>query len=116
MTKPSQPDTDSSTPIPWEVEGTLIWAPDAKANIAQVSELRTDDYVGFTPPSISSPDFHEIAANAAFIVRAVNNHAKLLAALEAVADSFGRKLDATLTADEVEALTQVAAVIEEAKK
>ena len=42
--------------------------------------------------------------------------AKLLAALEAVVDSFGRKLDATLTADEVEALTQVAAAIEEAKK
>ncbi len=78
------------TPPPWKVEGaTLIWAPDAVANIAQVSELRKDDTVRFTPPSISSPDFHEIVANAAFIVRAVNNHDALLSALEEVSRISG---------------------------
>ncbi len=62
--------TDKHTPGPWKPEGTLIWAPDAKANIAQVSELRTDDYVSFTTPSGSSPDFHEIVANARLIAAA----------------------------------------------
>jgi hypothetical protein len=39
----------------------------------------------------------------------------LLEALETVAESFGRKLDATLTTDEVEALVKVHAAIEAAK-
>jgi hypothetical protein len=69
------------TPGPWKTESTLIWAPDAKAVIAQVSELRTSDTVKFTPPSISSPDFHEIVANARLIAAAP----ELLGALEAIA-------------------------------
>jgi hypothetical protein len=39
----------------------------------------------------------------------------LLEALETVADSFGRKLDATLTTDEFEALVKVCAAIEATK-
>ncbi len=72
------------TPGPWKVEGaTLIWAPGASANIAQAGELRAGDTVGFTTPKISSPDFHEVAANAKLIAAAPD----LLKALEEIYDA-----------------------------
>lgn len=62
---------------PWKQSGTLIWAPDAKAVIARVSELRTTGHVEFTVPGISSPDLEEIYANAARTVACVNAMAKI---------------------------------------
>ena len=57
---------------PWKQTGTLIWSPDAKAVVAQVSELRTTGSVEFTAPGLGSPDLEEIHANAARAVACVN--------------------------------------------
>jgi hypothetical protein len=93
---------------PWKTEGTLIWAPDAKAVIAQVSELRATDTVGFTTPSISSPDFHEIVANAKLVAQAP--------AMEALLTEL---IDETLSADVIRILqpwfNRVDTVLEAAK-
>jgi hypothetical protein len=75
MTEPSQPDTDSSTahtPIPWRelAPGVIAGATDPGwGAIANVPHANTEP---------------ESAANADLIVRAVNNHAKLLAMLKRV--------------------------------
>ncbi|MDM0041858.1 hypothetical protein QTI05_22650 [Variovorax sp. J22R193] len=56
---------------PWEVHGaTMVWAPAASANIAAVSTLRDSQCVEYKRPSINSPDFAEIAANARLIAAA----------------------------------------------
>ncbi len=80
MTQPSQPDTDSSTPIPWAIQEASK-GPDRdygiKANggiIAEVFEHGGSQYEMCV----------DAEANAAFIVRAVNNHAKLLKALKRI--------------------------------
>ena len=72
------------TPGPWATEGSVIWAPEAAAVIAQASELRTNETVRFTPPSISSPDLKEIWANARLMAAAPD----LLAALEEMTPDY----------------------------
>jgi hypothetical protein len=59
------------TPGPWRCDdGACIWAPDARANIAAVSELRATTTVQFTPAEIRSADRNEIYANARLIAAA----------------------------------------------
>jgi hypothetical protein len=67
------------TPTPWRVEGaTVIWSPSAGSVVAQASALQETSDVRFTAPSLSSPHFDEIAANAAFIVQSCNAHDALM--------------------------------------
>ena len=46
------------TPGPWATEGSVIWAPEAAAVIAQASELRTNETVRNTDGDIEP---HRIA-------------------------------------------------------
>jgi hypothetical protein len=65
MTEPSQPDTDSSTPIPWHAEGLYIYHdhPDSSTEFDNIARYVKEE-------------------DAILTVRAVNNHAKLLKALK----------------------------------
>ena len=85
MTEPSQPDTDSSTPIPWTftVEDGGAWYFSEQQAVVKGRHGDTIAVLGVSGFS----DHPDGKANAAFIVRAVNNHAKLLAALEGVGGS-----------------------------
>jgi len=85
------------TETPWEQMGGMIWSPAARANICRMSELRATDLVQFTEPEIGSPTMPEIYANAAFIVRAVNCHDELVAALRAIANVAGNLPDEQLS-------------------
>lgn len=71
MVQASQPDTNSSTPIPWTTGGCVIYGGDGESVADLVAGICNHN--GLTPD--------QTEANAAFIVRAVNNHAKLLKAL-----------------------------------
>ena len=94
MTQPSQPATDSSTPIPWYYKPTTLGHPDNRINpiittgfdgIDQAHYVARIGWAGSTIPGMTSltpATFEEAEANAQFIVRAVNNHAKLLKLLE----------------------------------
>ncbi len=76
MVQSSQPDNDSSTPIPWRAEHE-----ESSGN----DKLWGDtDCVGIIYQQ-GLPD----SANADFIVRAVNNHAKLLKALGTIRPKLG---------------------------
>lgn len=72
------------TPTPWEASGTLVTAPPRSLNI--------EDQIGVTFKRICVTDNEtymtpeEADANAAFIVRAVNNFDALLAACKAVVE------------------------------
>lgn len=101
------------TPIPWHIKAQDHGGPQIWAERVQVAFA----FAGDNQPS---------KANADFIVRAVNNHAKLLAALEGMRDAFGEnegRIPADVgsrSIDEVEAINKVAlrqarAAIEEAK-
>ncbi len=77
MTQASQPDTDSSThtPLPWMRNGQTVndwWRIDGSSERVGLDFL--------TSPAAIVPD----NADADLIVRAVNNHDKLLAMLERV--------------------------------
>ena len=78
--------TDKHTPGPWIASGCVVYGGDGKAVADLVAGV-------CNVPSTRHPDVVE--ANAAFIVRAVNNHAKLLAALEALREDLQARLDAS---------------------
>ena len=85
-----------ATPRPWEQLSRDIWSPVASSNVATVSEPRPKQTeVGYHELSIGSENFHEAIANAALIVRSVNNAPALAEALEELmsvfkADTVGR--------------------------
>ena len=72
------------TPGPWETFADLVWAPNAKANIAAASELRDTSHVSYTRPEIGSPNNAEIRANARLIAAAP----ELLEACEQLHDAL----------------------------
>lgn len=86
---PSQdtPDLSAATPRPWKQNGSVIWGGkgETAANICAISEPRATRYVQYTELSIGSKDGDEAWANAALIVRAVNAHDELVAALRKIA-------------------------------
>ncbi len=71
--------TDASAARPWQQVGTMIWSPTGAANVCQVSAPRPESYF----LEHHEPEFgcKEAYANAALIVRAVNAHDDLVAAL-----------------------------------
>lgn len=74
------------SPLPWKGDASVIWSPSGKAVIAAMSELRTTSTVQFTPidSGSSDADLNEAYANRDFILLAVNNHEKLVEALERI--------------------------------
>lgn len=90
--------TPSHTPLPWHIEldlhGYSIWGGRTSREIDRVANLCGDK------------DFDHIAnANAAFIVKAVNNYDQMLAALRKIADPLGFPLQSS---GDVERLTDCA--------
>ncbi len=96
MTKPSQPDTDSSTPIPWHwevVNGS--WALVSSKKSVLVASLDFNQ----KPRMIAMGGWPD----ADFIVRAVNNHAKLLKALKRILGESHNPVVERIAQDAIEA-------------
>lgn len=74
---------EKHTPCPWETDGVEISGP-------------RGEHIGSALDGLVGLD--ECAANAAFIVRAVNCHADLVAALRSIADKAGEMADSPDTA------------------
>jgi hypothetical protein len=73
--------SNEATARPWEQHADLIWSPDGKAVIAALCEPHGSQFVSYRKLEMTSPDFREAYANAELIVRAVNAHDDLVAAL-----------------------------------
>lgn len=77
------------TPTPWFERACHVYARGPNgANICTMSEPRASTTVGYTEVEIGSRDLEEAHENAAFIVRAVNSHAELIAALNAMTERY----------------------------
>ena len=98
------------TPIPWEIHA---WADDHNSvRICQPDHSTERGCLPVAEAEILGRDREEAEANAAFIVRAVNNHTQLLAALEGLMPLRVSHQRDGWAAD----FDRAGAVIEEAKK
>lgn len=74
-------------PTPWINEGSLVYAPgDRGGTICVVSELRKSNLVEYANLAHNSKDIVEAYDNAAYIVKCVNCHDELDAALKLAGD------------------------------
>ncbi len=96
MTEPSQPDTDSSTPIPWVAEKLHIYHDRTSTEFDNIAEFSYE-------------------SDAEFAVRAANNHAMLLKALEGLIDSNFQHGMVKVTPEMFALIVQASNAIEEAK-
>ena len=116
MTKPSQPDKDSITPIPWRIgfsdgSGAFQYEEEGASITAEGNQVIVS---GGQDQGV--PVGVRKIADADFIVRAANNHAKLLKALERLADTMSDyPLGRATGSDVADAIGDARAVIEEAK-
>ncbi len=106
------------TPIPWEIHA---WADGHNSvRICQPDHSTERGCLPVAEAEILGRDREEAEANAAFIVRAVNNHAKLLKALEALLKNHCGLVDSGdcgfWNVEEEAEVILARAVIEEAKK
>lgn len=96
----SQEQSGEATARPWKKHADHIFSPSGKANICTIGSPRLSVHVGYSPLQLIDPDFAEAHANGELIVRAVNAHDDLLAALRVAKGYLGetrvRHADAAL--------------------
>lgn len=73
-----------ATKGPLAVSGvTMIWSPNAKANVASASSLRATDSVKYAEAGCGDKDLNEIATNAALLAHCFNHFQEVVEAANA---------------------------------
>lgn len=80
------------TPTPWETRAVHVFC--AAGNVCTVGEPCASKFVGYTELELGSAHAGEAFANAALVVKAVNNHDALVTELQRLFELYGHQATA----------------------